>query len=95
MTAAHCLFNRATARFLQPDALHFLLGYKGGEYRSHARVARYAIGPDYNQNDANRSILADWAILTLTEPASRYLEIDLSPANASWLAGFPNDIRLR
>ena len=31
LTAAHCLFNRATARFLQPDSLHFLLVYKGGE----------------------------------------------------------------
>ena len=43
LTAAHCLFNRATVRFLQPDALHFLLGYKGGEYRSHARVASYVL----------------------------------------------------
>ena len=24
LTAAHCLFNRATSRFLQPDALQFL-----------------------------------------------------------------------
>ena len=71
LTAAHCLFNRATARFLQPDALHFLLGYKGGEYRSHARVASYAIAPDYNPNDANKSIMADWAILTLMEPVPK------------------------
>src|SRR3954466_7003102 len=39
LTAAHCLFNRATHRFLQPDSLHFLLGYKGGGYRTHLRVA--------------------------------------------------------
>ena len=71
LTAAHCLFNRATGRFLQPDALHFLLGYKGGEYRSHARVASYALGPNYNPNDANKSISADWAILTLMEPAPK------------------------
>ena len=71
LTAAHCLFNRATVRFLQPDALHFLLGYKGGEYRSHARVASYVLGPDYKPDEANKSILADWAILVLTEPLSK------------------------
>jgi protease YdgD len=71
LTAAHCLFNRATVRFLQPDALHFLLGYKGGEYRSHARVASYVLGPNYKPDEVNKSILADWAILVLTEPLSK------------------------
>ena len=71
LTAAHCLFNRATARFLQPDALHFLLGYKGGEYRSHSRVARYVLGPNYNPDEVNKSVLADWAILVLTEPVPK------------------------
>jgi len=70
LTAAHCLFNRATHRFLQAESLHFLLGYKGGEYRTHVRVARYLIGSDYSPEDASgASILADWAILTLAEQA--------------------------
>lgn len=30
LTAAHCLFNRRTARFLPASALHFLLGYERG-----------------------------------------------------------------
>jgi protease YdgD len=64
LTAAHCLFNRATHRFLQAESLHFLLGYKGGEYRTHVRVARYLIGSDYSpKNATGASILADWAIL--------------------------------
>jgi protease YdgD len=71
LTAAHCLFNRATSRFLQPDALHFLLGYKGGEYRSHARVASYMLGTNYKPDEATKSVLADWAILVLTEPLSK------------------------
>src|SRR3954451_13279771 len=58
LTAAHCLFNRATSRFLQTDALHFLLGYKGGEYRSHARVAGYVLGPNYKPDENSKSILA-------------------------------------
>jgi protease YdgD len=71
LTAAHCLFNRATGRFLQPDALHFLLGYKRGEFRAHARVASYVLGPNYKPDEVNKSILADWAILVLTESLSK------------------------
>jgi protease YdgD len=68
LTAAHCLFNRATHRFLHAESLHFLLGYKGGEYRTHLRVSRYLIGSDYSpENATGASILADWAILTLAE----------------------------
>ena len=71
LTAAHCLFNRTTHRFLQAESIHFLLGYKGGEYRTHVRVARYLIGSDYSPEDATgtSSILAGWAILTLAEQA--------------------------
>src|SRR6476660_1253337 len=101
LTAAHCLFNRATVRFLQPDALHFLLGYKGGEYRSHARVASYVLGPNYKPDEVNKSILADWAILVLTEPLSKSatpFTLAMKPsvaASASWLVGSLRDIRLR
>jgi protease YdgD len=70
LTAAHCLFNRATHRFLQPDSLHFLLGYKGGEYRTHLRVARHLIEPHYDPEGApSASIVDDWAILMLAEQA--------------------------
>ena len=66
LTAAHCLYNRATKRFLQAESLHFLLGYKSGEYRAHALVATYSVGTSYDPDDANKSVLGDWAILTLT-----------------------------
>jgi hypothetical protein len=45
LTAAHCLFNRRTGRFLPPSSLHFLLGYQRGEYKAHALVGGYTIGP--------------------------------------------------
>jgi protease YdgD len=70
LTAAHCLFNRATNRFLQAESIHFLLGYKKGEYRYHARVASYAVGPSFNPAEGNKSVLADWAILSLTTPVA-------------------------
>jgi protease YdgD len=70
LTAAHCLFNRATNRFLQAESIHFLLGYKKGEYRYHARVASYAVGLSFKPAEGNKSVLADWAILSLTTPVT-------------------------
>ena len=39
LTAAHCLFNARTRRFIPAEALHFLVGYRTGRYSAHARVA--------------------------------------------------------
>jgi len=71
LTAAHCLFNRATHRFLPTDSLHLLLGYDHGEYRVHARVASYVVAPGYQpENNPAGSLLHDWALLMLTEPVA-------------------------
>lgn len=68
LTAAHCLYAFRTRRFLRPDAIHFLLGYARGDYRIHARVARFAVGRGYDPADEARTAAADWALLTLAEP---------------------------
>jgi len=79
LTAAHCLFNRATHRFVQAESLHFLLGYQGGEYRTHVRVSRYLIGSDYSpENATGKSSLADWAILTFAEQATESTPLPLT-----------------
>jgi protease YdgD len=95
LTAAHCLFNRATRRFLQPDSLHFLLGYKGGEYRAHLRVARYLIEPDYDpEATAGAAVPADWAILILAEQANTetaplpLMETSSDPSERIMVGGF-------
>ncbi|HXD52501.1 MAG TPA: trypsin-like serine protease, partial [Burkholderiales bacterium] len=41
LTAAHCLFNARSRRFIPPEALHFLVGYRAGRYSAHARIASY------------------------------------------------------
>ncbi len=68
LTAAHCLYAFRTHRFLQPDSIHFLLGYARGDYRIHARVSAIAVGPGYDPADETRTAAADWAVLTLAEP---------------------------
>ena len=68
LTAAHCIFNQRTGRFLPPSSLHLLLGYSRGEFAVHARVANYTIGPGYDPANKLRTISSDWAVLKLTEP---------------------------
>jgi len=35
LTAAHCVFNRRTSRFLPPSSHHVLFGYERGKYAVH------------------------------------------------------------
>ena len=44
VTAAHCLYNYRTRRFIPAASLHFLVGYRTGRYAAHVRIARYEIG---------------------------------------------------
>lgn len=97
VTAAHCLYNRATKRFLPPGSVHFVLGYDRGTYRFQT-VAR-AIRMDPGQ-DGERSLAAaprDWALLDLAEPAPADIEpLRLAgeppgPGTALAAAGFGRD----
>jgi protease YdgD len=68
LTAAHCIFNRRTNRFLQAGSLHVLFGYERGNYTHHALVDRYALGPGYDPAEESKTIASDWAVLTLAAP---------------------------
>ena len=97
LTAAHCLYAFRTHRFLDAAAIHFLLGYARGDYRIHARVAAYSIGPGYDPADETRTAGSDWAVLTLAEPlpvAVRPIAVAQSvpPAGAAIeIGGFAQD----
>ena len=67
LTAAHCLYAFRTHRFLPADAIHFLLGYDRGDYRVHARVAGYRLGPGYDPGAERTTAASDWAVLDLSE----------------------------
>ena len=72
VTAAHCLYNPRTSILLQPESLHFLIGYKQGEYREDLRVSKFIIGPNYKLDGAvtMTSETSDWAILKLRLPVT-------------------------
>ncbi|MCV6596117.1 MAG: S1 family peptidase [Mangrovicoccus sp.] len=47
LTAAHCLLDRRTGRAVPVERLHFLAGYRAGEYATHARVRRVETAAGY------------------------------------------------
>ena len=70
LTAAHCIFNRRTNRFLIPGSLHVLLGYEQGKYAVHALVASYTIGPGYDPSRELATASSDWVILKIGRTTS-------------------------
>src|SRR6476619_1610112 len=97
LTAAHCLFNYRTVRFISADSLHFLVGYRTGRYAAHARIAHYEIGPGFNPLRYEQTSDADWAVLTVIErlPAAiepLRLRRELVPTGTkAVLVGYPQD----
>jgi protease YdgD len=97
LTAAHCLFNYRTQRFISPEALHFLVGYRTGHYSAHARIVSYKIGSGFDPLRYGETSDTDWAMLTVTERLPAGIEpLRLSPTlvrsgTRAVLAGYPQD----
>jgi len=72
LTAAHCLWNRKTQDWILPSSLHFVAGYRQGEYVRHSRVIDYRKSPAYGfrQKPNEQTAATDWAILELAEDVS-------------------------
>jgi protease YdgD len=68
LTAAHCIYNVRSRRFLQPASIHVLFGFDRGRYDFHATVARITIPGEYRPADRTASAPHDWAVLHLVEP---------------------------
>jgi protease YdgD len=97
LTAAHCLYNPRSGRFIAPKALHFLVGYRTGRFSAHARIASYEIGPGFDPRRYDQTSESDWAVLTVREPLPAEIEPlrlrrELSPTGTkAALAGYGQD----
>lgn len=81
VTAAHCLYNRRTERWLEPGSIHFLLGYDRGDYEFHSIVSDYQTGrfDPQQENQTAETLSGDWALLRLSQEApSRYTPLRLA-----------------
>jgi protease YdgD len=95
LTAAHCLVAARSRNLARPGGVHFLLGYRQGEYVAHARVASYRIGPGY-EGARGGPATSDWAVLTLATalPADRVLPMlkeAPAPRTPLMLGGYQQD----
>jgi protease YdgD len=68
LTAAHCLWDQLRRRWVDPQSLHFVPGYRRGTYLGHARVARYRLaeGITIDEQGHPLRLLDDWAVLELS-----------------------------
>lgn len=70
LTAAHCIYDAKTGRWLAPQELHFVAGYQFDEYKIHSKIKSYKKSAGYKpKNEASaRNTETDWALLELTDP---------------------------
>jgi protease YdgD len=69
LTAAHCLFNPRTQRFLPASSLHVLFGYERGAFIEHTLVTGVIHADSYDPQKPREGFAADWAILELADDA--------------------------
>jgi len=70
LTAAHCVFHARTNRALRPHELHFVAGYRRGDYLAHARARAVEVAPGYRYRAMPNltEVAEDWAIIRLEHP---------------------------
>jgi protease YdgD len=91
LTAAHCLWNTRTSRWLPPCALHFLAGYQRGDYLAHSLVVSYELsaGETMRQQGPPIDPVSDWAVLTLAEDLGTVATaLPTAPLDAHRLAAY-------
>lgn len=89
LTAAHCIWNNRTKKWLPPDSLNFLPGYRMGSYLTTQVVASVRIDPKLVMDEKGRPriIAMDWAILTLKAAIPPSKEIQpIQPASQEEIA---------
>lgn len=67
LTAAHCLWNRRTRRWLPPSSLHFVAGYVRGDHVGESAVTMVKLPPRLSLDGSGPPRLRtdDWAVLEL------------------------------
>jgi protease YdgD len=86
LTAAHCVFHGRTQRRLQPQELHFVAGYRRGDYLAHARGRAVVLAPGYRyrRSPTLAEVAVDWAIVLLDRPlAIRPIPLRTLPADGA------------
>lgn len=77
LTAAHCLWNKKTQKWLPTRTLHFVAGYRQGEYVAESKITAMRIAEGFTYKDrasygqsSSSGPSKDWALLTLAKDIS-------------------------
>lgn len=65
LTARHCLFNPRTGRMVQPDTIHFLAGYRRGEWLRHGVGRAFILPEGHAGQNQHAGPGDDWVLIVL------------------------------
>jgi protease YdgD len=91
LTAAHCLWNRRTDRWLPAQSLHFISGYDHGKFLADAGIVSLHPAPDYDPRApiSPTNLVHDWAVLELDRDIGRKVGILPLASDKKIVAGEP------
>ncbi len=69
VTAAHCLYDKRMMWHIKPQQVHFVAGFRNGEFTAHTVAKKYFIPMQYDElaDPSKQNALHDWAIIQLSE----------------------------
>ncbi|MEM9125840.1 MAG: trypsin-like serine protease [Pseudomonadota bacterium] len=93
LTAAHCLYNAARKRWIDPSSIRFVAGYQRGEKVAVSQVQTYHLHAEQNVSGRfdNRAAL-DWAVLELADPIGQqtgFLPLAKTEVTSGFVVGYP------
>jgi protease YdgD len=102
LTAGHCVYQKTLRNLLPPSSLHFLAGFKSGDFAAHAQVVKLEYPPGLLALLRGQSarIEDDWVILVLDQALGDRFGIlppavtPLHPGYRLQSAGYSQDHRL-
>ena len=70
LTAAHCMFDKATGNRIDPRDIRFLAGWRNGRAAAYRGVRRAVVHPEYvyDANDRLDRVMHDLALVELDQP---------------------------
>ena len=73
LTAAHCLYDKASMQQVEARKIEFLAGWRGGRASAYANVKRVVVHPEYmfQTDSTDIRVRNDLAVLQLTRPINK------------------------
>ncbi|GGD26275.1 trypsin-like serine peptidase [Sinisalibacter lacisalsi] len=84
LTAAHCLYDKATGRRFAPEEIEFLAGWRAGRAAAYRGARRAVAHPDYLPDGEDRA--SDLALIELDQPIRNSRVVPFATGDLPFLA---------